>query len=546
MSGLQQDKPDLLVVKQNTFVVPDISIKEVRDSIPPHCFNRSTLISSLYLFRDGFGLVLTYKITSIVDSFMKSTLVSVSHPFIYSLARTLLWSLYGLGAGLFAGALFAVGHDCGHQAFSESKFLCDCVGLVIHTLLGVPYFSWRISHAQHHAFTGHMSKDHTHIPRTRSGLGLRPLDPLHENAIGSHVSQTPRAAIWESISETPAATTVRSIAYAVGFNIIKKVLSNANVQKQLFGWPLYLLTNFQGPVHYPKGTNPFNPHAVIFRPRHFWLVVWSDVALGLWIAVLVAWGLRRGTWEVITVYGVPYLWLNHFIVFGSLLQHSDPRIPRYRDSEFTFVRGALTTLDRPILGCNGSFIAWFSGLFSHGFMENHVVHHLCSKIPHYNTWEASISLRKFLLSRGIQSEGAPATWSEVIPKSAGINNPGGNPLSEMQATRNSPNQTIVPFNMSGLQKQLEKQKKVEGKIGWPLCAKDLLLVDCEDSYCTKPKRSLKIRYSIFILDVPEFLEEHSGGPVIISEGSQNARSIFHGGVYDHPNAVYNVIAHILQ
>lgn len=32
----------------------------------------------------------------------------------------------------------------------------------------------------------------------------------------------------------------------------------------------------------------------------------------------------------------------------------------------------------------------------HGLAETHVLHHLCSKIPHYHAWEASEAIKKKL------------------------------------------------------------------------------------------------------------------------------------------------------
>lgn len=43
--------------------------------------------------------------------------------------------------------VWVIAHECGHQAFSKYQWLNDSVGLVLHTALLVPYFSWRITHA---------------------------------------------------------------------------------------------------------------------------------------------------------------------------------------------------------------------------------------------------------------------------------------------------------------------------------------------------------------------------------------------------------------
>ena len=120
--------------------------------------------------------------------------------------RWAAWCLYWFGAGLSMTGLWVIAHECqfrfpffhfesssslskrrfspptsshelrelihcragGHQAFSTSKTLNNAVGFVIHSLLLVPYHSWRISHSKHHAATGHMTRDEVFIPRTRS------------------------------------------------------------------------------------------------------------------------------------------------------------------------------------------------------------------------------------------------------------------------------------------------------------------------------------------------------------------------------------------
>jgi omega-6 fatty acid desaturase (delta-12 desaturase) len=56
----------------------------------------------------------------------------------------------------------------GHQSFSASKQLNNAVGLVLHSIVLVPYHSWRISHSKHHAGTGHFERDEVFVPATRS------------------------------------------------------------------------------------------------------------------------------------------------------------------------------------------------------------------------------------------------------------------------------------------------------------------------------------------------------------------------------------------
>jgi omega-6 fatty acid desaturase (delta-12 desaturase) len=54
--------------------------------------------------------------------------------------------------------------------------------------------------------------------------------------------------------------------------------------------------------------------------------------------------------------------VNHWLVLITFLQHTDPLLPHYRASEFTFTRGALATLDRSLLGDLGPFMGWIGAV----------------------------------------------------------------------------------------------------------------------------------------------------------------------------------------
>jgi len=49
----------------------------------------------------------------------------------------------------------------------------------------------------------------------------------------------------------------------------------------------------------------------------------------------------------------------------TYLHHSDPTIPHYRKKEWTFLRGALATVDRPLL-------SWVGRYFLHNVSHDHV------------------------------------------------------------------------------------------------------------------------------------------------------------------------------
>ncbi|KAI0304510.1 fatty acid desaturase-domain-containing protein [Multifurca ochricompacta] len=382
-------------VAQNEVIIPDFTIKDLLSAIPAHCYKRSAFRSSLYVVWDFFLIGVIYKTTVYIESLLTPEHLSLPHPFLYSFAWFVLWSLYAFATGLVATGLWVIAHECGHQAFSESKFINNLVGWILHSGLGVPYHSWRISHAKHHASTGHMTQDQVFVPRTRSQLGLPPLKPDGENLLGSSVREEVIRELHEALGDSPIGALFSAGSYL------------------LLGWPMYLIRNAAGQKRYPQGTNHFNPGSVIFAPHQFGQIILSDFGILLWIGTLVTCAYHYGLSQVFRLYIVPYLWVNHWLVLITFLQHTDPLLPHYRSEEFTFPRGALATLDRNLLGDLGSFMGWIGATATHGISETHVAHHVSSKIPHYNAWEASAALKKRLAASGIHLEGRPGGWAEV-------------------------------------------------------------------------------------------------------------------------------------
>ena len=81
--------------------------------------------------------------------------------------------------------------------------------------LGVPYHSWRITHAKHHASTGHMTQDQVFVPKTRSDLNLPPLDPAGEDLVGRCVSDKVKRELWEALGDSPISATLNAMGYLV-------------------------------------------------------------------------------------------------------------------------------------------------------------------------------------------------------------------------------------------------------------------------------------------------------------------------------------------
>ena len=81
--------------------------------------------------------------------------------------------------------------------------------------LGVPYHAWRITHAQHHASTGHMTQDQVHVPKTRSQRGLPPFNPEKEDLAGASISDDVSKELWEALGDSPIGAVFQSLGYLV-------------------------------------------------------------------------------------------------------------------------------------------------------------------------------------------------------------------------------------------------------------------------------------------------------------------------------------------
>lgn len=61
-------------------------------------------------------------------------------------------------AALFSIRIFIIFHDCGHGAFFKSRKANDLVGIFTGVLTFTPYYTWRHSHALHHASSGDLDR----------------------------------------------------------------------------------------------------------------------------------------------------------------------------------------------------------------------------------------------------------------------------------------------------------------------------------------------------------------------------------------------------
>lgn len=343
----------------NSFEVPDFTIKQIRDAIPPHCFKRSGARGLAYVARDLASLASTF--------YLFNRFVTPETVPSFAL-RFALWGLYTFVQGLFGTGLWVLAHECGHQSFSPSKTLNDTVGWICHSLLLVPYFSWKISHGKHHKATGNVERDMVFVPKSREKYATRIGHFVHELA--------------ELTEETPIYTALHLFG------------------QQLGGWPMYLMCNVTGHNFHERqlegrgkgkkngvggGVNHFDPSSPLYEAKDAKLIALSDLGLFITASALFMVGKTYGWTNMFVWYIIPYLWVHHWLVAITYLQHTDPSLPHYEPESWTFTRGAAATIDREF-----GFIG--RSLF-HGIIETHVLHHYISTIPFYNADEASEAIK---------------------------------------------------------------------------------------------------------------------------------------------------------
>ncbi|KAF9979071.1 Fatty acid oxidation complex subunit alpha [Actinomortierella ambigua] len=331
---------------ERDYVVPEFTIKELREAIPAHLFERSAIKSLSHVAIDLTYAALLFLAAMQIDK-VESPLIRWG----------LLWPAYWIAQGVVCTGIWVLAHECGHQAFSPSKTLNNTVGWILHSALLVPYHSWRISHSKHHKATGHMTKDQVFVPKTRSQVGLPPKktdDHDHDH---------------DGLDEEAPIVTLFYM-----------------VVQFLFGWPAYLIVNASG-QDYGQWTSHFHTWSPIFEPRNFNDVVLSDAGVLLTLGGLYFMSAKYTFLAVVKYYGIPYLFVNFWLVLITYLQHTDPKLPHYREGVWNFQRGALCTVDR-------SF--GILDYFFHHITDTHVAHHLFSQMPFYNAEEATRHLKKVL------------------------------------------------------------------------------------------------------------------------------------------------------
>ncbi|VFQ59288.1 unnamed protein product [Cuscuta campestris] len=320
-------------IQRVPFAKPPFTLSEIKRAIPPHCFKRSVARSFSYV---AYDLI----IASLLYYAATNYFHLLPHPLPY-----LAWPLYWICQGCVLTGVWVIAHECGHHAFSDYQWLDDTVGVILHSALLVPYFSWKYSHRRHHSNTGSLDRDEVFVPKQKSALG--PLTKILNNPPGR--------------------------AFTLLFQLT-------------FGWPLYLMFNVSGRP-YPRFACHYDPYGPIYSDRERLQIFVSDIGIFIVTYILYTLAATKGLAWVICVYGCPLVVVNGFLVLITYLQHTHPALPHYDSTEWDWLRGALSTVDRDYGILNKVF---------HNITDTHVAHHLFSTMPHYHAMEATKAIKPIL------------------------------------------------------------------------------------------------------------------------------------------------------
>ncbi|KAJ4724133.1 Fatty acid desaturase [Melia azedarach] len=352
VSSAKHEENNETPIRQAPHEKPPFTLSQIKKAIPPHCFQRSLIRSFSYVVYDLSLVFLFYYMATNYFHLLPA-------PFSY-----LAWPVYWIFQGCVLTGVWVIAHECGHHAFSDYQWVDDTVGLVLHSALLVPYFSWKYSHRRHHSNTGSLERDEVFVPKTKS-----------------------KVAWYAKYFNNPPGRVISMFATLT------------------LGWPLYLTLNVSGRP-YDRFACHFDPYGPIYSDRERIQIFISDAGIFATAYALLCLAMVKGLAWLVCIYGVPLLIVNAFLVLITYLQHTHPALPHYDSSEWDWLRGALATVDRDYGVLNKVF---------HNITDTHVTHHLFSSMPHYHAMEATKAIRP-ILGEYYQLDRTPfykAMWREA-------------------------------------------------------------------------------------------------------------------------------------
>jgi omega-3 fatty acid desaturase (delta-15 desaturase) len=227
----------------------------------------------------------------------------------------------------------------GHRTFADDVMVNDIFGHIAHTPLLVPFHGWRVSHRKHHENHNHVEHDHS----------------------------------WRPTSHTNYLT---YLADDVATRI-SRVLRFSHALLVLY--PIYLVTDSD----FTSG-NHFNPLGRLFAKDERIGAFISTASIVCWVSFLLATFPVR---TLLDAYVMPYIFFIMWLDLVTYLHHTDPTLTYYRNSAWSFLKGALSTMDRSY----GRVIDHLHhNIGTHMSVEHARTHAAAASIPHMSREDALV------------------------------------------------------------------------------------------------------------------------------------------------------------
>ncbi|HAO09986.1 MAG TPA: fatty acid desaturase [Planktothrix sp. UBA8407] len=225
--------------------------------------------------------------------------------------------------------LFVIGHDCGHRAFADRRWVNDLVGHIAFLPLIYPFHSWRLGHNHHHKHTNKLTVDNAWEP-------------------------------WK-IENYEAASPVVQVAY-------KLTRGRLWWSGSIFHWAIvhFDWRKFEG-----KGREQV-------KFSSLFVIVCAAIAFPTMIFTL-------GIWGFVKFWLMPWLVYHFWMSTFTLVHHTAPGIQFKEPQDWD---EALAQLSGTV-HCN--YPAWVEFLCHD--INVHIPHHISTAIPFYNLRKAYQSLQ---------------------------------------------------------------------------------------------------------------------------------------------------------